>query len=78
MMYMDSGGGGMNIGVGAEQSHQVLLSSVPMGIDHRFVSALLSYMDPSFLIIIDIFLLMSFGWSVWKCIVYRFCDILSL
>jgi hypothetical protein len=44
-----------------------------------FASASLSFMDPLFLIIIDIFLyLCLFGWSVWKRIEYRFCDILSL
>jgi hypothetical protein len=43
------------------------------------VSASLSFMDPLFLIIIDIFLyLRLFGWFVWKRIEYRFCDTLSL
>jgi hypothetical protein len=39
----------------------------------RFVSASLSFMDPLFFIIIDIFLyLCLFGWSVWKRMEYRF------
>jgi hypothetical protein len=37
------------------------------------------FMDPLFLIIIDIFLYSCFfGWPVWKRLEYRFCDTLSL
>jgi hypothetical protein len=46
----------------------------------RFVSAsLLFFMDPLFLITIDILLyLCLFGWSEWKRIEYRFRETLSL
>jgi hypothetical protein len=50
-----------------EKRGWTLDSSVQMRCFRHFVSASLSFMDPLFLIIIDLFLhLCLFGWSIWK------------